>query len=334
MPSLDSLPPPATIGAFNLNKINNNRWSKLPNSQNIQMELITRSKHNYTNTDENLDRNDLKTELLNKQQLPRIILKKNDYLDIGELLGQEQLTGSSQVLCHYKNNSLISSSTKSSKIHQPISLICQLGCCQHILGGCCILEDNELNNSSSTFSSSTTQNLVSYHWALALLFAFIICVFASTLAMLVLYWINRKRNAQTRRQLMLTKKCSLGIIDSSTASQQSGSSYGAPSLIESTITNGQQTFYNENNLNNIGNSFNLQQQQNKYFRNLYIPTSPNSLISSSEERHRSIGGYLETPQNLLKPYQVGRRLPRHLNNNLSISPTISNNSVYPTQNEF
>uniref|UniRef100_A0A1I8B1T9 Uncharacterized protein n=1 Tax=Meloidogyne hapla TaxID=6305 RepID=A0A1I8B1T9_MELHA len=245
MPSLDSLPPPATIGALKINNNNYNRWSRLPNSPNSQMELITKSRHNLTQA-ESLDSNSLKVSINHHQQLPRVLLRRNDYSDLGELLGQEQLTGSSQVLCHYRNNSALA--TTSSAL-RPISLLCQLGCCQHILGGCCILEDNgHSSSSSSSFSSSppssSTQSLVSYHWAIALLCAFIICVFASTLAMLVLYWTNRRRNVQARRQLMLSEKYSLGIIGSSTASQQSsgtcsGSSYGAPSLIESVTANGQ-----------------------------------------------------------------------------------------------
>nr|CAD2122489.1 unnamed protein product [Meloidogyne enterolobii] len=346
MPSLDSLPPPATIAALNINTnnsnyYNNNRWSKLPKSPHARMELITKSRPFNVNKAESLDSNSINVAV-NQQQLPRVLLRRNDYSDIGELLGQEQLTGSSQVLCHYRNISALS--TTSSAL-RPISLLCQLGCCQHILGGCCTLEDNNghsssfsSSSSSSSFSSSPpssspTQSLVSYHWAIALLCAFIICVFASTLAMLVLYWTNRRwRNAHSRRQLMLSEKYSLGIIGSSTASQQSsgtcpGSSYGTPSLIESTTANGHIPLHFYNN----------HQQQNKYFRNLYTPTSPPSSLSNispSTERHRSVGGYLiaEPPQHLLKPYQSGKCLPRHGNGGFSISPPIIDtstaNSVY------
>uniref|UniRef100_A0A915LFQ7 Uncharacterized protein n=1 Tax=Meloidogyne javanica TaxID=6303 RepID=A0A915LFQ7_MELJA len=158
MPSLDSLPPPATIAALDINNnnsnyYNNNRWSKLPKSPHARMELITKSRNFNVNKAESLDSNSINVAV-NQQQLPRVLLRRNDYSDIGELLGQEQLTGSSQVLCHYRNVSALS--TTSSAL-RPISLLCQLGCCQHILG-------------------------VSYHWAIALLCAFIICVFASTLA--------------------------------------------------------------------------------------------------------------------------------------------------------
>ena len=76
-------------------------------------------------------------------------------------------------------------------------------------------------------SAAVASVTASYHWVLALLCAFILCVFVSTVAMLALYWANRRQDIR-RRRFLLAEKYSLGI-----GSSQPSSSYGAPSLASS-----------------------------------------------------------------------------------------------------
>lgn len=66
---------------------------------------------------------------------PRV-LAKTEYAHLGELLRMDHLSGSSQMLCRYRNTS-----TASTPASPPISLICELGCCPNVRGGCCSLDE-------------------------------------------------------------------------------------------------------------------------------------------------------------------------------------------------
>ncbi|KAL3108569.1 hypothetical protein niasHT_015491 [Heterodera trifolii] len=186
MPSLSSLPSPVTADLLNYSKnINRNRWNAYPNSEQALMELINddRAKQNAT-TAVNLSMSN-KTSL----QFPRVLSKK-EYGHLGDFLRQEHLAGSSQMLCHYRN---ISSSSDRPSI---ISLICELGCCTDVSGGCCTL-----NESDKTASPA-------YHWVIVLLCLFVLFVFISSLAMFVLYWTNRRRERRLmRRRMFGSEKC-------------------------------------------------------------------------------------------------------------------------------
>jgi hypothetical protein len=84
------------------------------------------------------------------QQLPRVLVPRIESsvsvgvgvggggggTTLGDLLGQEQLAGTSQTLCHYRRNSsggilpsVESANNGQQQSAQPISLVCQLGCC-------------------------------------------------------------------------------------------------------------------------------------------------------------------------------------------------------------
>uniref|UniRef100_A0A914H0A8 Uncharacterized protein n=1 Tax=Globodera rostochiensis TaxID=31243 RepID=A0A914H0A8_GLORO len=181
MPSLASLPSPTTA---DLPNYNNNRWNALPHSGQALMELITagaRTKQNATGAN-------LSTPNKTTLQFPRI-LSKTEYVHLGDFLRQEHLAGSSQILCHYRN---ISSSTDRPST---ISLICELGCCPDVSGGCCTLSD------------PSGKTPTSYHWVVILLSVFVLFVFISTLAMFVLYWTNRRRERKLLQQRMLSEKC-------------------------------------------------------------------------------------------------------------------------------
>lgn len=152
MPSLSSLPSP--ISSF----FNNNRWAELPQSENAQTELLNSRARQLITANLTLPRYFKSHEIYEIFKIfsPRTssipfprVLDKSDYAHLGDLLRQEHLAGSSQMLCHYRNIS--SSAGRDRPAPSPISLICELGCCANSPGGCCTVDDPSGHSGTNTY---------------------------------------------------------------------------------------------------------------------------------------------------------------------------------------
>uniref|UniRef100_A0A915EI68 Uncharacterized protein n=1 Tax=Ditylenchus dipsaci TaxID=166011 RepID=A0A915EI68_9BILA len=147
------------------------RWEKLPLSQQLQQELLNQA--------------------ASSEQIPTVqadlaaghahIVGSSHVLalQLGELVQQEFIESSNQVLCHYHN--------LTSKLNNlPIAILCELGCCEE---GCCGIEEY------------SQQSTINYGWALVLLLIFLGCVLVFAVVMFVLYVCNKKRDLKFKHQL-------------------------------------------------------------------------------------------------------------------------------------